>query len=75
MTRPGRLGGESDAVAMRAGTEEPGGDESKIVPRDVPIDEYTELPEGLKEDVGAEERPAAEDDPDRDPPEKAGPAS
>ncbi|WP_067481305.1 hypothetical protein [Actinomadura hibisca] len=73
MTRPGRLGGESDAIAMRSGAEER--DEDKIIPRDVPIDDYTELPDGLQEVGEAEDRPAVEDDPDSEPPEKTGPTA
>ncbi|MQY05845.1 hypothetical protein [Actinomadura macrotermitis] len=70
------IGGESDAVAKRAGTskEEEDSGRPHIVPRDTPVDEYTDLPEGLREE-NAEEPEAEKDDPESGPTEKAGPAS
>ncbi|MGK5555790.1 hypothetical protein ACSNOI_29645 [Actinomadura kijaniata] len=78
MTRAGGIGGESDIVALRAGTEvgepAPPGEAPHIVPRDVPIDDFTDLPEGLKE-YHAREREARDDAPKTEPTREAGPAS
>ncbi|WP_155884660.1 hypothetical protein [Actinomadura flavalba] len=62
-------------MAERAGNADDGPVEEKPVPRDVPVDEFSELPEGLREEVGEEESDAVKDDPETEPAEEAGPAS